>query len=88
MQESEVSIQVLTKLDLEIKKQFEFEIQTKLTWISFVPCNSEKMLKHCSYYSDTRGVTALHPNRNLDPRFGRRNNSNRDREQSHIRSLW
>jgi hypothetical protein len=45
-------------------------------------------LKHCSYQSDTRGVIALPPIRNLDPRFGRRKGSNRDNEQSHIPSLW
>jgi hypothetical protein len=29
--------------------------------------HSELMFKHCSCYSDTRGVTALPPNRNLAP---------------------
>jgi hypothetical protein len=46
--------------------------------------HSAVLLKHHSYYNDTRGVTILAPNRNLDLRFGRRKGSNGDNEQSHI----
>jgi hypothetical protein len=49
---------------------------------------SELPFKHCSYYSDTRGVIALSPSRNLAPRFGRSSGSNRNSEQSYISSLW
>jgi hypothetical protein len=45
-------------------------------------------LKHCSYYNDTWGVTALPPNKNLDLRFGRSSGSNWNNEQSHFFSLW
>jgi hypothetical protein len=48
----------------------------------------ELLFKHCSCYSDTRGVTTLPPNRNLVLRFGRSSGSNRNNEQSHISSLW
>jgi hypothetical protein len=57
----------------------------------FIPnlqLHSEVLLKQCSYYSDTRGVTAFPPNKNLDPRFGRMKGSNRNNEQSHIPALW
>jgi hypothetical protein len=33
-------------------------------------------------------VTALLPNRNLDPRFGRSSGSNRNSDQTHTSSLW
>jgi hypothetical protein len=49
---------------------------------------SESPLKHYSSYSDTRGVTALPPNRNLVRRFGRSSGSNINSESSHICSLW
>jgi hypothetical protein len=57
----------------------------------FIPglqLHCQVLLKHYSYYSDTKGVTALPPNRNLILRFGRRNGSNRNSEQSHIPALW
>jgi hypothetical protein len=38
------------------------------------------LFKHCSYYSDTRGVTTLPSNKNLILRFGRRGGSNRNNE--------
>jgi hypothetical protein len=34
------------------------------------------IVEHCSSYSDARGVTALPPNKNLVPRFGRCSGSN------------
>jgi hypothetical protein len=49
---------------------------------------SELLFRHCSCYSDTRGVIALPPNRNLVPRFGRSSGSNRNNEQLHNSSLW
>jgi hypothetical protein len=49
----------------------------KRTWKDFIQAfeiHSELLFSHCSYYSDTRGVTALPPNRN--------------NKQSHTSSLW
>jgi hypothetical protein len=48
---------------------------------------SELLFIHCSCNSDTSGVTALPPNRNLIPRFGRSSGSNRNSEQLHNSSL-
>jgi hypothetical protein len=62
----------------EIRKDFIQAFKTR----------SELLFRHCSYYSDTRGVTALPPNRNLVPRFGRSSGSNRNSEQLHNSSLW
>jgi hypothetical protein len=45
-------------------------------------------VRYCIYYSDTRGVIAFPPNRNLDLGFRRSSSSNRNSEQSHISSLW
>jgi hypothetical protein len=45
-------------------------------------------VEHCSSYSDARGVTALPPNKNLVPRFGRSSGSNRHSEHLHHSSLW
>jgi hypothetical protein len=57
MEEYEVSIQVSKWLDLEIRKEFEFEfeIQSKpnLDFIQGLKLQSEVLLKHCSCYSDT-----------------------------------
>jgi hypothetical protein len=79
------------------RKEFEFEIQT-LQYLIYEPNlrvfpsnfrnTNELLFKHYSCYSDTRGVTALPPNRNLVPRFGRSNGYNRNSEQSHNSSLW
>ncbi len=65
-------------------------IQTKLAkdFIQASEIYSELLFKHSSCYSDTRGVTALPPNKNLVPRFGRSSGSNRNNEQLHISSLW
>jgi hypothetical protein len=65
-------------------------IQTKSNkdFIQASKLQSETLFKHCSYYSDTRGVTALPPNRNIIPRFGGRGGPNRNNEQLHISSLW
>jgi hypothetical protein len=65
-------------------------IQTKLVqdFIQASIAHSETLLQHCSCYSNTRGVTTLARNRNLDLRFGRSSGSNRNSEQSHISSLW
>jgi hypothetical protein len=91
MQENEVSIQVSIWLDLEIRNEFEFEIQTTqhLYFIQDMQIHGVVLLKYCSSYSDTRSVTTLPspPNKNVDPRFGRRKGSNMDNEQSHIPSL-
>jgi hypothetical protein len=45
-------------------------------------------VEHYSSYSDARGVTTLHPNKNLVPRFGRSSGSNGHSEQLHHSSLW
>jgi hypothetical protein len=64
-------------------------IQTKLVYdfIHASIVHSETLLQYCSCYSNTRGVTALPPNRNLDPRFGRSSGSNRNSDQTHTSSL-
>jgi hypothetical protein len=62
--------------------------QTCKDFIQASEIHSELLFKHCSCYSDTRGVTALPPNRNLALRFGRSHGSNKNSEQSHISSLW
>jgi hypothetical protein len=46
------------------------------------------IVEHCSSYSDARGVTALPPNKNLIPRFGRSSGSNGHSEHLHHSSLW
>jgi hypothetical protein len=46
-------------------------VQTRKDFIQTSEIHSELLFRHCSYYSDTRGVTSLPPNRNLVPRFGR-----------------
>jgi hypothetical protein len=46
------------------------------------------IVEHYSSYSDTRVVTALPPNKNLVPRFGRSSGSNGQSEQLHHSSLW
>jgi hypothetical protein len=56
-------------------------------FIQFPQFKASYCSKHCSCYSNTRGVTTLPSNRNLTPRFGRRGGSNRNSEQSHISSL-
>jgi hypothetical protein len=60
--------------------------QTHKDFIQASKTCSELLFRHCSYYSDTRGVTALPPNRNIIPRFGRSSGSNS--EQLHNSSLW
>jgi hypothetical protein len=64
---------------------------TNQTWKDFIQASeihSELLVKHFSYYSDTRVVTALPPSRNLISRFGRSSGPNRNSERSHISSLW
>jgi hypothetical protein len=61
--------------------------QTRKDFIQASKTHSELLFKHCSYYSDTRGVTALPPNRNLIPGFGRSSGTNRNSEQLHNSSL-
>jgi hypothetical protein len=62
--------------------------QTCEDFIQASKIHSELLFSHCSFYSDTRGVTSLPPNRNLILRFERSSGSNRNNEQSHISSLW
>jgi hypothetical protein len=62
--------------------------QTRKDFIQASEIHSELLFKHYSCYSDTRGVTALPPNRNLILRFGRSSGSNRHSEQLHHSSLW
>jgi hypothetical protein len=59
LQENEVSIEVSIRLGFEIRKEVKFEIQTKLNlyFIQALQLHGEVLLKYCSYYSDTRGVT-------------------------------
>jgi hypothetical protein len=59
---------------------YECQYKPNLDFIQALNLHSEVLLKHCSYHSDTRGVTALPPNRNLNPTFGRRNGSNKENE--------
>jgi hypothetical protein len=62
--------------------------QTRKDFIQASEIHSELLFRHYSCYSDTRGVTALPPNRNLIPRFRRSSGSNRHSEQLHHSSLW
>jgi hypothetical protein len=62
--------------------------QTRKDFIQASKIHSELLFRHYSYYSDTRGVTTLPPNRNLIPRFGRSSGSNGHSEQLHHSSLW
>jgi hypothetical protein len=62
--------------------------QTCKDFIQASKIHSESAFRHCSYYSGTRAVTALPPNRNLIPRFGRSSGCNKNNEPSHISSLW
>jgi hypothetical protein len=62
--------------------------QTYKDFIQASKTHSELLFRYCSCYSDTRGVTALPPNRNLVPRFGMSSGSNRNSEQLHNSSLW
>jgi hypothetical protein len=62
--------------------------QTCKDFIQASKIHSKLLFKHCRCYRDTRGVTALPPNRNLDLRFGRSSGSNKNSEQLHISSLW
>jgi hypothetical protein len=62
--------------------------QTRKDFIQASEIHSELWLRHCNCYSDTRGVTALPPNRNLVPRFGRNSGSNKHSEQLHHSLLW
>jgi hypothetical protein len=50
--------------------------------------HSKLLFRHCSCYSDTRGVTALPPNRNLILGFRRSSGSNRNSKQLYNSSLW
>jgi hypothetical protein len=61
--------------------------QTRKDFIQASKIHSELLFRHCSCYSDTRGVTTLPPNRNLISRF-RSSGSNRHSEQLHHSSLW
>jgi hypothetical protein len=66
-------------------------LRTNQTCKDFIQASkipSELLFKHCSCYSDTRGVTTLPPNRNLVLRFRRSSGSNRNNEQLHNSSLW
>jgi hypothetical protein len=63
------------------------EIHSELLFKHYSLC-CEGTVEHCSSYSDMRDVTALPPNRNLVPRFGRSSGSNKNSEQSHVPSLW
>jgi hypothetical protein len=65
-----------------------FTTQTCKDFIQASKIQSKSLFKHCSCYSDIRGVTALPPNRNLIPRFGRSSGSNGNNEPSYISSLW
>jgi hypothetical protein len=47
MQENEVSLHVSKLLGLEIKKEFSFEIQTKLTYTSFKPWVRSQLVVVC-----------------------------------------
>jgi hypothetical protein len=62
--------------------------QTRKDFIQDSKIHSELLFRHYSYYSDTRGVTALPPNRNLISRFGRSSSSNRHSEQLLHSSQW
>jgi hypothetical protein len=62
--------------------------QTRKDFIQASKIHSKLLFRHCSYYNDTRGVTALPPNRNLVLRFGRSSGSNKHSEQLHHPSLW
>jgi hypothetical protein len=66
--------------------------QTRKDSIQAFKTCSELLFRHYNCYSDTRGVIALPPNRNLIPRFGRssgsNSGSNRNSEQMHHSSLW
>jgi hypothetical protein len=61
--------------------------QTCKDFIQASKIHSELLFRDCSCYSDTRGVAALLPNRNLVLRFGRSSGSNRHSEQLHHSSL-
>jgi hypothetical protein len=54
--------------------------QTCKDFIQASEIHSELLFKYCSFYSDTRGVTTLPPNRNLAQRFVRSGDSNRNSE--------
>jgi hypothetical protein len=62
--------------------------QTCKDFIQSSKTRSELLFRHCSCYSDTRGVTAIPLNRNLVPILGRSSGSNRNSEQLHNSSLW
>jgi hypothetical protein len=62
--------------------------QTRKDFIQASELYTELLFRHCSCYSDTSGVTALPPNKNFVPRFGRSSGSNRHSEQLHHSSLW
>jgi hypothetical protein len=62
--------------------------QTCKDFIQASKIHNELSFRHCSSYSDTRGVIALPPNRNLIPRFGSSRGSNRNNKQLHNSSLW
>jgi hypothetical protein len=61
MQEIEVPIHVSIWLDLKIRKRVWIwnSNQPHLDFIQASKLHSEVLWKHCSYYSDTRGVTLL-----------------------------
>jgi hypothetical protein len=63
-------------------------VQTNKGSIQASEIHSELLFRYCSCYNDTRGVTALSPNRNLVLGFGRSSGSNRHSEQLHHSSLW
>jgi hypothetical protein len=62
--------------------------QTCKDFIQAFKIPRELLFWHCSCYSDSRGVIALPPNRNIIPRFGRSSGSNRNNEQLLNSSLW
>jgi hypothetical protein len=80
---------IKNSLNLKFKPyNISWTCQTRKDFIQASEIHSGLLFRHCSYYSDTRGVTALLPNRNLVPRFERSSGSNRHSEQLHHSSLW